>query len=198
MGPKISYLPLSSNNIFKRKIVERKNIEQTWDILVNDGIEMPVVNGKPFIPNHIPNYDDEEPLGFSFFREGINKADYSNLSFPRTFFGRSEFQTVDFSNSDISESRMCWNDFINCNFTGANLLNCDMRASIFEFCTFDYAILKGVDLRHSTFKGCKFKQTDFDKAISSEEETYLSYKLNELQKKSIIWNKDPGSEPPGG
>jgi hypothetical protein len=53
-----------------------------------DGTTMPrTAEGKPFVPPQMPNHDDTE-LGFSFFRQLLQDADYSNLTLPRTYFGR--------------------------------------------------------------------------------------------------------------
>src|SRR5437868_4480077 len=53
----------------------------------------------PSIPDHLPQPEDE-PLGLGFFRTFIgDEADLSNLSMPRTFFGRSEIRNVSFRNT---------------------------------------------------------------------------------------------------
>ena len=110
----------------------------------------------PFLPLTMPRHDDET-LGFSFFRELIEDADYSNLTLPRTFFGRSGFEQDRFNNTDLSGSRMCWNEFKDCDFSGADLTGCDMRATAFENCKFVGAILRGADLRRSSFNDCDFR-----------------------------------------
>src|SRR5271170_5636333 len=93
----------------------RQSLEATWKYLENDGLEMPrKTDGTPFVPPTMPNHDDPEPLGFSYFKNGLENADLGNLSLPRTFFGRSSFDRVSFNNTDLSESRMCWNDFNGC------------------------------------------------------------------------------------
>src|SRR5262245_46783838 len=112
----------------------RKSVEETWSRLESLGESMPRdPSGRPFIPAAMPNHDDED-LGFSFFRAGAEEIDLSNLSLPRTYFGRSLLTRVTFIGTDLSESRMCWNDFIECDFTGTDLSRCDMRASVFEAC----------------------------------------------------------------
>jgi len=61
------------------------------------------------MPKQTPQPEDDEPLGLSFFRTRLAKAsriDLSNLSLPRTFFGRSEIRDVSFRNTDLSESNL--------------------------------------------------------------------------------------------
>jgi uncharacterized protein YjbI with pentapeptide repeats len=155
--------------------------------------------GEPFVPPGMPNYDDEE-LGFSFFRHVVEDADFSDLTLPCTFFGRSGLSSVSFRNTDLSGSRMCWNDFIGCDFSGADLSACDMRASLFEECKFSEAVLRGADLRLSTFNDCDFSGADLTGAVADEEETaeYLCDLLTDEQKGAITWREDGGEEPPGG
>jgi pentapeptide repeat protein len=176
---------------------QRRSLEETWrhlgDIMPRDG------QGQPLIPPAMPSYDDEV-LGFSFFRHIVEDDDLSNLTLPRTYFGRSGLERVSFRNTDLSESRMCWNDFKNCDFSWADLSRCDMRASLFENCKFVGAILRGADLRRSSFSGCDFGQADLTEAMADEEETieYLYDKLTEGQQASMVWHDEPGEEPPGG
>jgi BTB/POZ domain-containing protein KCTD9 len=67
------------------------------------------------MPERLPRHDDEEPLGFNLFRTRLSDAlDLSDLSLPRTFFGRSEINQVSFRNTDLRESNLCWNDFPTC------------------------------------------------------------------------------------
>jgi len=76
----------------------RRSLDESWQILQSLGLEPPRdPSGKPFVLDRMPSYDDEEPLGFSFFRTGLSDTALSNLTFPRTFFGRSSFERVDFS-----------------------------------------------------------------------------------------------------
>jgi hypothetical protein len=57
------------------------------------------------MPNRLPRYDDEEPLGVNVFRTRLaGDLDLSDLSLPRTYFGRSEINCVSFRNSDLHES----------------------------------------------------------------------------------------------
>ena len=58
----------------------------------------------PPMPERLPQYDDSEPLGFSIFRTLLDDAlDLSDLTLPRTFFGRSQIDRVSFRNSDLHE-----------------------------------------------------------------------------------------------
>jgi uncharacterized protein YjbI with pentapeptide repeats len=67
----------------------------------------------PAMPNALPEPEDEEPLGHTFFRTGIGDgADLSNLSIPRSFVGRSEISNASFRNTDLSDSNLRWNNFI--------------------------------------------------------------------------------------
>lgn len=179
---------------------KRRTLAATWKHLEAQGEKMPRVKGKPFVPKKVPAYDDDK-LGFEFFRTGCEDVDYSNLTLPRTYFGRSELRNVNFANTDLSESCMCWNDFIECDFSGADLSNCDMRASNFENCKFDGAIFKGADLRRSAFEGCTFKKADLKGAIADDvyaNEYGLYDALTKVQQKAIEWHEDAGPEPDGG
>src|ERR1051325_9855066 len=94
----------------------------------------------PPIPDHRPRFDDEEPLGASFFRTRV-EGDLSGLSLPRTYFGRSEVTAASFQNTDLNESTLCWNDFIDVDFSRASLGNSDLRASLFERVSFAHSEL---------------------------------------------------------
>jgi hypothetical protein len=182
--------------------VERRlTVEETWQHMESGGAKMPrSPDGKPFIPAAMPAYDDEE-LGFSFFRTGLEDGELHNLSLPRTFFGRSGFTRVSFENTDLSGSCMCWNDFTNCDFSGADLTGCDMRASVFADCVFDGAILRGANLERSTFEGCTFKGADLTKAIADAvygDEYGLIDTFSDEQSASMKWNEEAGPEPSGG
>src|SRR3954466_15306763 len=59
----------------------------------------------PPLPDHLPQYDDPEPLGVSFFRTRVsNEVLLDNLTLPRTFIGRSEVNKSSFRNTDLTES----------------------------------------------------------------------------------------------
>src|ERR1700682_6312820 len=115
----------------------RRSLDETWAFLRADGLEMPYgEDGRPHVPPSMPSQGDDEPLGFSFFRGKWVEVDFSNLTLPRTFFGRSSFERVSFANTNLSESRVCWNDFDDCDFSGADLSGSDLRASIYKGCKF--------------------------------------------------------------
>jgi uncharacterized protein YjbI with pentapeptide repeats len=178
----------------------RKSLEATWKHLEARGRFMPRTgDGRPFIPPGMPNYEDEE-LGVSFFKGGTEDADYSNLSLPRTFFGRSGFERVSFVNTDLSESRMCWNDFDDCDFSDADLLDCDMRASSFRRCKFTNARLLGADLRRSWFEDCEFHGAYLTgaKIVPEAGTTCIEDYLTSQQTATVAWEDDHGPEPPGG
>lgn len=89
----------------------------------------------PPLPTARPRVDDRIP-GVSFFKTKVIDDDFSHLTLPRTFFGRSEIRDVDFRNTDLRESNLCWNDFISVDFSDALLTNSDLRSSIFEHVSF--------------------------------------------------------------
>lgn len=180
----------------------RRSLEETWQFLQKNGLKMPCKSdGTPFVPLKMPSYDDPERLGFSYFRNGLEAADLSNLSLPRTFFGRSSFEGVSFHNSDLSESRMCWNDFVGCDFSNADLSGCDLRASNYTDCNFTGAILTRADLRCSSFEDCDFSGAIMMEAISdwpSAQDQGLLDCLTEAQRAPMHWHEEPGEEPGGG
>src|SRR5262249_13070869 len=147
----------------------RKSLEETWRYLEAEGERVPRdAAGQPCVPVQMPSYDDAERLGLSYFRTLLEDVDHSNLTLPRTYFGRSLVQRVSFANTDLSESRMCWNDFEECEFSGADLSGCDMRASKFIGCKFVGAVLRGADLRRSSFEGCDFSGADLTGAVAED------------------------------
>lgn len=176
----------------------RRSLEDSWSALDAPGLSMPRDSqGKPFVPARMPRYDDEEPLGFSYFRCGLMDANLSNFTLPRTFFGRSSLERVLFCNTDLSESRMCWNDFIECDFSGADLTGCDMRASIFKDCNFAGAILKCTELRSADFQKCNFTQAQMNGARLTRLQG-VSLTLSEEQTQNIDWHWSAAEEPGGG
>jgi len=176
----------------------RRSLDETWRFLEQDGSSMPRdAYGRPFIPLRTPRHDDVE-LGFSCFRHVVKKTDWSDLTLPRTFFGRSELTRVDFRNTDLSESRMCWVDFIQCDFSGTDLSSCDMRASVFKQCRFTAASMRGADLRRSSFQGCTFTNADLSGAKGSEGDIVLFRQLSNQQMEIVHWIEDDGSLPEGG
>ena len=52
---------------------------------------------QPPMPDQMPQPGDDEPLGLRFFRTFVGEgAELSNLTIPRTFFGRSEISGASF------------------------------------------------------------------------------------------------------
>jgi uncharacterized protein YjbI with pentapeptide repeats len=176
----------------------RRSLDETWRFLEEDGVEMPRdENGQPSVPAVMPSHDDVARLGFSYFRCGLFDADLSDVTLPRSFFGRSSFERVNFRNTDLSESRMCWNDFIQCDFSGANLAGCDMRASIFKDCKFGDARLSNADLRQSSFEGCDLTGAQMDGAKLTHAQWRVMI-FSDVQEKAIDWHLRDGEIPPGG
>jgi BTB/POZ domain-containing protein KCTD9 len=151
----------------------------------------------PQIPKKTPAYDDPEPLGVSFFRQLIESVDLSNLSLPRTFFGRSEFRKVSFENSELSESNLCWNDFIEVKFSHASLKQADVRASNFRLVRFDRADLSGADLRRSVFESCTFRGANLTGCVFTLNQR-RSLSLSKAQEAQVVWKAEVGKEPGGG
>lgn len=151
----------------------------------------------PTLPKQRPRHDDEE-RGINFFRTLVGDSyDASNLTLPRTYFGRSEINTASFRNTDLSESTLCWNDFTDVDFTDACLANSDLRASCFERVRFVRSDLRHADMRRSTFSKCAFDDAEMDGAILTREQG-RRLKLSNTQKAVIAWTGDEGSEPEGG
>jgi hypothetical protein len=149
------------------------------------------------MPNRLPRYDDDEPLGVNIFRTRlVGDLDLSDLSLPRTFFGRSEIIRVSLRNSDLRESYLCWNDFLGVDFTDADLSHSDMRSSIFKGVRFVATNLEEADLRRSTFTDCVFESAVMrGSALTPRQgETML---LTETQRREIKWVDDDGPEPDG-
>ena len=151
----------------------------------------------PRVPSRMPQYEDEDVAGVSFFRTEVSDAKLDNLSLPRTFFGRSEIADSSFSNTDLSESNLCWNDFINVDFSGADLSGSDLRASSYENVNFTDANLTRADLRQCDFADCRFDGANLTGAKLTEAGGKL-LELAEEQKAAISWQDDEGEEPPGG
>ena len=150
------------------------------------------------IPDRLPRHDDEEPLGVNVFRTRLmGDLDLSDLSLPRTFFGRSEINGVSLRNSDLHESNLCWNDFVGADFTGADLSRSDMRSSIFKGVRFVATNLEEADLRRSTFTDCVFEGAVMRGSTLTPQqgETML---LTETQRREIKWVDEDGPQPDGG
>jgi BTB/POZ domain-containing protein KCTD9 len=150
------------------------------------------------MPERLPQFDDEEPLGFNVFRTRLSDAlDLSALSLPRTFFGRSEINRVSFRNTDLHESNLCWNDFLETDFTGADMARSDMRSSLFKRVTFVNTNLDGADLRRSSLVDCDFEGAAM-KGVALTREQGSTLHLSETQRHDIDWRDDVGPEPGGG
>jgi hypothetical protein len=183
------------------KAERRRSLEETWRRLESVGEKMPRDrDGRPFVPPRMPNYEDKEPLGFSFYGRGGQVEDYSDLTLPRTYFGHSTLTRLSFANTGLSGSRMCWNDFVACDFSGADLSGCDMRASLFKGCRFAGAVLVGADLRRSLFEGCDFAGADLSNAVAEDADFQGCVQdfLTKEQRAVMAWSPDAGPEPPGG
>jgi BTB/POZ domain-containing protein KCTD9 len=149
-------------------------------------------------PERMPRHDDEHPFGFSAFRVRLDDAlDLSDLSLPRSFFGRSEINRVSFRNTDLHQSNLCWNDFLGTDFTGADLARSDMRSSIFQRVAFVNANLDGADLRGSSFIGCNFEGATMRGAALAREQSATVH-LSEAQNLAVDWHEDSGPYPAGG
>jgi uncharacterized protein YjbI with pentapeptide repeats len=151
----------------------------------------------PPVPDRRPQFDDEELLGVRFFRTYRENGKLENLTLPRTYIGKSEFQSVSFANSYLYDSMLCWNDFNSVDFTDADLSDCDLRASIFRQNSFVRANLRNADLRHSHFKECDFTDSEMQGAKLTREQGE-QIRLSARQQVAIDWQESDGDEPPGG
>ena len=150
----------------------------------------------PPIPQRKPRYDDDETLGVSFFRTRV-VGDLSDLTLPRTFFGRSEIKGASFRGTDLRESRLCWNDFIDVDFSETILSDADLRASLFERVSFAGTDLRFADLRRSTFTNCVFDRASMKGTILTRR-LGKTLALSGSQLSEINWTDDDGEEPVGG
>ena len=151
----------------------------------------------PQMLDHLPQADDENH-GVSFFRTFVGKGDnLSNLTLPRTFFGRSEINNALFQNTDFTESNLCWNDFTDVDFTNAILARCDLRASVFDRVKFVSADLTNADMRQSSFTSCEFTDAHMSGAVLTQEQGNKLH-LSGKQRAEIAWAKEDGPEPSGG
>jgi BTB/POZ domain-containing protein KCTD9 len=176
--------------------MNRRTIAETWSVLQERGEQPPKrKDGTPFIPHRQPAVGDEE-LGFEFFRT-LCEGDYSALSIPRTFFGRSRIAQASFENSDLFESVLCWNDFVDVNFSRASLQNADLRRSVFERCLFASADLRGADLRGSAFTDCGFSGALLEGAVVERGADWLTA-LEPAALAQLQQVDDEGDDPAGG
>lgn len=154
--------------------------------------------GVPPLPPRISDLDDGEDFGVHFFRTILGEGeDLSDLTLPRTLFGRSNISKVAFRNTDLHESCMCWNDFTDVDFSNAVLANCDMRASQFIRVDFESADLTGADMRQSWFSECNFSRASLKGAILTWAQG-ARLNLSNAQRLEISWTEDDGEEPAGG
>jgi len=178
----------------------RKLLEESWLYLEGLGYEMSRhFDGRPRIHIGPPSIHDPE-IGFCRFRSGMDDADVSHLTMPRSFFCRSWLIRVNYSDTDLSESVMCWNDFDDCDFSGADLSDCDMRASNFTRCRFVGAVLRRSDLRLSTFDDCDFTGAELAGAVAEGTGSRAELRdiLSDEQRLAVSWAEEEGPQPPGG
>lgn len=173
---------------------QRRSYEESCRELQQEGWLEP--GQVPPLPSRRPSYDDEEPLGFRFFRTHVS-GDFSNMTLPRTSFGRSEVAAASFVNTDLSESTLCWNDFVDVDFSDASLQESDLRAANFNGVNFSRCDLREADLRRSRFTDCDFSDADLrGTKLTRPQATGLS--LSVRQKESVKWQASDGDEPGGG
>ena len=172
----------------------RQSYEQSCRKLQEAGWLKPGVI--PTLPERCPRYNDKAPLGVRFFRTRVT-GDFSGMSIPRTFFGRSEIIAASFKNCDLSESNLCWSDFITVDFSGCDLHASDLRAAIFNGVSFAGCDLRDCDLRRSTFEDCNFQGADLRGAKLTRGHA-AKLNLTPRQKESVAWQADSGEQPGGG
>ena len=148
----------------------------------------------PMPPRH-PGYDDEE-LAVRFFRTQVS-GDFSDMTLPRTFFGRSEIAAASFRNTDLSQSTLCWNDFLGVDFSDASLRGNDLRGSIFSGVKFVGCDLRDADLRLSRFDDCDFTDADLRGAKFTRPQA-ARLNLSLRQQESVAWQTTDGEQPGGG
>jgi hypothetical protein len=151
----------------------------------------------PPIPDRCPQCDDEEPLGVNFFRTFVGEGDLSNLTLPRTYFGKSEIGPLSIKNTDLSESNLCWNDFTGVDLTDSDLTRSDLRASNFTEVVFIRTNLRDADMRRSSFNDCDFTGADM-RGVKLSREQGAGLSLLVTQRQEIDWQEGDGDEPPGG
>lgn len=180
----------------------RRNYEESIDHLIaTSGMIDPC--RRPTKPPRIPRYDDDSPLGLSFFKMFVTEVDFSNLTIPRTYFGRAEINDCSFKDCALWESSMCWCEFENVDFSKAELMRSDMRSSIFTRCDFRAALLVDSDLRHSIFLECSFDDAQMTNAKLTRVPWWLlrhpRIRLTDEQKNVVRWfGRNEGDIPLGG
>jgi uncharacterized protein YjbI with pentapeptide repeats len=175
----------------------RETVADSWKLLLQRGYAPPYAGEIAYIPPRMPRYDDPEPLGLSFFRTRVMHQNFSGLSMPRTFFGRSELEAVAFDRTDLSESCMTWCNWVSCSFVESVLRGADLRSSRFAYCDFRGADLSLADLRRSTLIDCAFDSALMNNLrLCRKQRKYLQ--LSGSQLSGILWRWFPGELPPGG
>lgn len=150
----------------------------------------------PSMPARRPGADDDGPLGVSFFRTRVS-GEFSNMTLPRTFFGRSEVRDASFRNTDLSESTLCWNDFIAVDFSDGSLRRSDLRAAEFSGVSFARCDMRDADLRRSHFENCDFAGADLRGAKLTRDQA-VRLGLEAAQREGVAWQDTDGEEPDGG
>ncbi len=143
-----------------------------------------------------PAHDDEE-LGPSLFRTGVEDAEVHDLTLPGLFIGRTDVRSLRMTNCDLRLSTFCWNDFTGCVFERSILRATDFRNSNYLRCSFVDADLREADLRRTFFEQCDFTGADLTRAVATPDFTDL-VSLTETQHQQIQWADDSGPNAPGG
>ena len=152
-----------------------------------------------------PRHDDEE-MGPTLFRQGIESVSFAGLSLPGLFVGRCELRTCSFRGTVLGLATLQWSDFIECEFAGADLTGADLRASRFIRCGFEGSVLRDADLRGASFEACRLSDADLGGAAVVREPWWARFAagsgqsasgaLTAAQRRSVRWL--PAAEPPGG
>ena len=157
----------------------RLSYEESCVQLGHDPSDIPPLKDRP------PRSDDEV-LGLSFYKSGIEQEEWRSLTVPRTFIGRSLIEDTSIVDCDLSESVLCWNDFISVDFSESDFSQADMRYSIFLSVNFSNCILRHADFRGSGIEECDFSGADLAGAILETPE-HGRLPLTPEQKNSIQW-----------
>lgn len=148
------------------------------------------------MPSRRPLHDDPEPLGVTFFRTEVS-GELTNLTLPRTFFGKSEIREASFRNTDLTESTLCWCDFEAVDFSEACLRDSDLRAANFDRVNFSKCDLRGSDLRLATFMDCTFEGASMH-AVKLTRAQARQVRLDRSQTREVDWQANDAEEPGGG
>lgn len=152
-----------------------------------------------------PRHDDEE-MGPTLFRQGIESVSFAGLTLPGLFVGRCELRACSFRGTVLSLASLQWSDFIECEFAGADLTGADLRASRFIRCDFGGSVLRDADLRGAAFEACRLSDADLSGAAMVRERWWVRLTggsgrsaggaLTAAQRRVVRWL--PPAEPPGG